>query len=262
MNETYYKDHWAHIEPERFERYIQMFEWSEASRPLLEPAGIQIGDVVIDLGCGPGFTTMELADWVGPSGQVHGLEVNEDFIEFGRSAARDRGLEGRVKFHHAVDSELPFSDKSIDCILAKNVLVYVDDPLETYQECYRVLRQGGRVHAVEGDWGLCIAEPVPEGDWEALIFAASIAFRTPNIGRKLHGYARSVGFTNIVVSVVCHPDTSGRLLPMVRNLCAYARKSGELDEQKIDAVLNRCEEAATNQSLLIVSPQFVVTASR
>jgi ubiquinone/menaquinone biosynthesis C-methylase UbiE len=262
VNETYYRDHWTEIEPERFERYKHMFEWSDSSRPLLEPAGIQTGDVVVDLGCGPGFTAFELATWVGPSGHVHGIEVNADFVEFGRSAARERGLEKAVTFHHVTERGLPFLDDSIDCVVAKNVFVYVDDPLQTYQECHRVLRQGGRVHVVEGDWGLAFAEPVPEEDWKALVRAASVAFRTPSAGRHLYGYAREAGFTDVIVSVVCRPDTTGRLLPMVRNLCMYARQSGALEEHKIDAVLNRCEEAVKKQKLLILNPQFLVTATR
>jgi hypothetical protein len=48
---------------------------------------------------------------------------------------------------------------------------------------------------------------------------------------------------------------------MVRNLCTYARASGMLEEQKIDAILDRCEEAADRGHLLILNPQFVVTAS-
>ena len=260
MNETYYRDHWTNIEPERFERYKRMFEWSDASRALLEQAGIQMGEVIVDLGCGPGFTALELATWVGPSGHVHGVDVNADFIEFARSVAKHRGLAASVTFHHAMEHKLPFPDDSIDCVVAKNVMAYVDDPLETYQECHRVVKKGGRVHAVEGDWGLAIAEPVPDADWKALVRAASIAFRTPTAGRRLYGYAKAAGFVDVTVSVVCRPDITGRLLPMVRNLCTYARHSGELEESKIDAILHSCEEAANNQSLLILNPQFVVTA--
>ena len=47
--------------------------------------------MVIDLGCGPGFTAFELATWVGLSDHVHGIAINADFVEFGRSAARERG---------------------------------------------------------------------------------------------------------------------------------------------------------------------------
>jgi ubiquinone/menaquinone biosynthesis C-methylase UbiE len=193
---------------------------------------------------------------------VHGIEVNTDFVEFGRSVARERGLEETVTFHHVTDRTLPLSDGSIDCIVAKNVLVYVDDPLTTYQECHRVLKKGGRAHAIEGDWEFTLAEPVPEDDWKALIRAASVAFRTPTIGRQLHKIARAAGFAEVTVSVICRPDTTGRFLPMVRNLCTYARQGGALEEQKIDAVLTRCEEAVNSQELLILAPQFVVTATR
>ena len=262
VNETYYRDHWTHIEPDRFARYLRMFEWSEASRPLLDPAGIKTGEVVVDLGCGPGFTAFELADWVGPTGHVHGVDLNAEFVAYSQSAARERGLEDSVTFHRVTDHRLPFTDNAIDCVVAKNVFVYVDDPLQTYQECRRVLRPGGRVHAVEGDWGLAISEPVPDEDWKALIRAASIAFRTPNAGRRLYGYAKAAGFADVTVSVVCRPDTTGRLLPLVRNLCTYARESGALEAQKICAILKQCEEAANRQMLLVLIPQFVVTARR
>ena len=262
MNETYYRDHWTDIEPERFERYKRMFEWSDASRPLLEPAGIQTGEVVVDLGCGPGFTAFELASWVGPSGHVHGIEINADFVAFARSVARERGLEKVATFHHVAGHGLPFSNGSVDCVVAKNVFVYVDDPVETYRECRRILRKGGRAHVVEGDWGLAFAEPIPTADWKALIRAASCACRTPDAGRQLYGYAKAAGFTDVTVSVVCRPDTTGRLLPMVRNLCAYAREGEALENYEIDAVLNACEQAAKDQKLLILNPQFVVTATR
>ena len=93
MKDTYYKDHWTDIEPERFERYKQMFEWSEDSRPLLEPARISAGERVVEIGCGPGFTACEIANWVGPSGHVDGIDVNAEFIEFGRDLAKERSLD-------------------------------------------------------------------------------------------------------------------------------------------------------------------------
>jgi ubiquinone/menaquinone biosynthesis C-methylase UbiE len=260
MKDTYYKDHWTDIESERFERYKQMFEWSEESRPLLEPAKISTGEKVVEIGCGPGFTACEIANWVGPSGHVNGIDVNAKFIDFGLALAKERSLEKSVTFRHVTNSILPFPDKQIDCVVAKNVFIYVDDPIETYKECYRILKPSGRVHVVESDWGLLFAEPVPEKDWKEFIDAASIAFRTPTIGRRLYGYARAAGFKNISVSTLGTLDTSGRFLPMIRNLCSYARQSNALDEKKIGSVLKTCEEAAKSQELLIYSPQFLVTA--
>jgi ubiquinone/menaquinone biosynthesis C-methylase UbiE len=261
MKDTYYKDHWTDIESERFERYKHMFAWSEDSRPLLEPARIGAGESVVEIGCGPGFTACEIATWVGPSGHVDGIDVNADFIDFGRALTKERELEDSVKLHHVTDSLLPFADRHADCVIAKNVFIYVDDPAETYRECHRILKPNGRVHVVEGDRGLLFAEPVPEKEWNEFIDAASIAFRTPTIGRKLYGYARAAGFETVSVSTVGALDTTGRYLPMIRNLCSYARQSNTLDEKKIDSVLKTCEEAAKAHELLIYSPQFLVTAT-
>ena len=137
---------------------------------------------------------------------------------------------------------------------------YVDDPLDSINESHRILVDGGRLHVVEGDWGLLFAEPVPAELWRAFIEAAGIAFRTPMIGRKLYGLARRSGFKEVSVSTISNIDTTGRLLPMVRNLCSYARKSQRIEEKKIDEVLKTCEEAAESNELMICSPQFIVTA--
>ena len=63
--DTYYKDHWLEIEPERLDRYEKQFQWSKANERLLEPARVEQGQVVADFGCGPGAIAIELARQVG-----------------------------------------------------------------------------------------------------------------------------------------------------------------------------------------------------
>ena len=126
----------------------------------------------MEIGCGPGFTSCEMGGWVGNTGSVTGIDINREFIDFARSLATDRGLGDVVDFRHVNEPDLPGAADSLDCVVARNVLLYVDDPLHTLTECRRVLRPGGRVHAIEGDWGLLLAEPVPEPEWRTFIDAA------------------------------------------------------------------------------------------
>jgi hypothetical protein len=136
-----------------------------------------------------------------------------------------------------------------------NVMVYVDDPLATYREFGRVLKRGGIAHAVDSDWDLTFAEPVPHELWKEFMQAARPAFRTPNIGRQLFGLAKATGFSKVEVQILSRPDTTGRLLPMVRGLCNRVRSSGTMDAKRIDEVEHILEEALKSGTLLILNPR-------
>src|SRR5215471_18959207 len=72
-------------------------------------------------------------------------------------------------------SILSLLDESLDRLTTRNTLIYVDDLASTIREFRRVLRGGGKLHTVEGDWPMMIIEPVPSKDWAALVNAASHA---------------------------------------------------------------------------------------
>ena len=90
-----------------------------------------------------------------------------------------------------------------------------------------------RAHAIESDWSLTAVEPLA-AEWRALVAAASWAWRTPEIGRKLYGIARRARFSNVALQVLTKPDTEGRLLGMIETVADYARESHELDNARID----------------------------
>jgi ubiquinone/menaquinone biosynthesis C-methylase UbiE len=257
----FYREHWVNIEPERLDRYQRMFQWSPASSALYECADIRLGHVVADFGCGPGYTAIEIARWIGPAGHVHALDINADFVAQVRKNADAAGVGDRVTAHRCDGSTLPFSGDSLDRLTARNTLIYVDDPETTLRECRRVLRPTGRLHAIEGDWPMMVMEPVAAADWSALVTAASRACRTPDIGRKLHALLRRAGFTAIDVQLVTRPDTEGRLLPMIRTIADYARSSGRIGDAKIEEILLCIEQARADGTYLFLAPQLVVTAT-
>lgn len=258
--DSYYKDHWVEIEDDRLDRYEQMFQWSPAFERLLEPADIAPGQTVGDLGCGPGFLTIQLLERVGPNGHVHAFDVSADFIERTRAKVEAAGHADRLTLHHLTDSGLPLAAAVLDRIVAKNVMVYVDNPLETFREFRRVLRPGGKAHAIDSDFAMVAIDPVPPADWRALLDAAAHAFRTPNIGRKLYGLARTAGFSEVDVQILAAPDTKGRLLNFAQNIAGYAREAGTLDDDAIQKVIDTAKAALKDGTYFAVNPQFVVTA--
>ena len=66
--------------------------WREECRSGLQRAGFGAGDRLLDLGCGPGFCSLELAELVGPSGQVLGLDLSPNYIEHLQQLAHQQNL--------------------------------------------------------------------------------------------------------------------------------------------------------------------------
>src|SRR5260370_23637713 len=80
MANPYYKQHWINIEPERVAAYDQILAYRPALEPLIATLNLGPGLKVLDVGSGPGYTTMELARRVGASGPVTGVDINADFF--------------------------------------------------------------------------------------------------------------------------------------------------------------------------------------
>ena len=254
-------DHWVEIEPERMARYKEMFRWNPASRVFYEPAEVGPGMTVADFGCGPGYTAIEMAKWVGPGGTVHALDINEEFIACTVQNAAEAGLSDQITAHLLEGTVLPLADESLDRIMARNTIIYVPDPAETLSEFRRVLKPGGRAHCIEGDWTLVRCEPVPEEDWQAVLKAASWAWPRPSIGRQLYGHFRAAGYEEPELRVLTNPDSTGRLRGMMATVMSYARQSGEMAESKLDEIERMIDEALEAQTYLAIAPQFVVTAT-
>jgi ubiquinone/menaquinone biosynthesis C-methylase UbiE len=259
--DPFYKDHWVTIDQDRLDQYQRMFQWSPASSSLYEPAGIETGHVVADFGCGPGHTAVEIAKWVGSNGHVHALDINSEFITQTQRNAKLAGVNERVTAHRCDGSVLPLLDGSLDRLTTRNTIIYVDEPEHTIREFRRVLKSGGRVHAIEGDWPMMVVEPIPSKDWNTFIEAAGHACRTPDIGRKLHGLMARIGFCDIDVKVITRPDIDGRLLPMIKNMSGYAQRSGTLNDKDVAGIVSSIEQAISDGDYLALAPQFVVTAT-
>jgi ubiquinone/menaquinone biosynthesis C-methylase UbiE len=260
-DETYYRDHWVDIEPERLERYDEMFQWRPEMEPLLEPACIVPGLSVVDYGCGPGALTVELADRIGAHGRVHAVDLNAELLEMARRRADDARLEEHITFHHITEDSIPLADDSVDRVVCKNVLEYVDDLGATLSDFRRVTRTGGLVHAIDSDWGMLTVEPLGAERMSELFAAASAAYREPLVGRKLYGAMRTAGFREVKVRIITGADTRGYLSFVVKNMTSYATELGAYDSAKAEELLADLDKAIADETWLAVLPQFLVTGT-
>ncbi|MGR8007259.1 class I SAM-dependent methyltransferase [Streptomyces hypolithicus] len=164
-------------------------------------AELRPGLDVLDVGCGPGTITADLAALVAP-GRVTGVDAAQDVLGRGRDAVAERGL-GNVEFAVADVHALDFPDDSFDVVHAHQVLQHVGDPVAALREMRRVCRPGGVVAARDSDYAAMTWFPeVPLLDaWQRLYGrVARASGGEPDAARRLLSWARSAGFTDVRAS--------------------------------------------------------------
>src|SRR5262249_40544194 len=133
----------AAVPADAYDRFMGRYSVQLAPK-LAGLADVVPGQLVIDVGCGPGALTTELVRLLGPEGVV-AVEPGAGF----REAARER--QPGVRVERAAAEELPFADDSFDGALAQLVVHFMTDPVAGLQEMARVSRPGGVVAACVWD---------------------------------------------------------------------------------------------------------------
>jgi ubiquinone/menaquinone biosynthesis C-methylase UbiE len=120
-------------------------------------AALRPGEVVLDVGCGAGIDTLLAARQVTRAGRVLALDMTPAMVDRARANARAAGFE-YVEVHEGLMEALPFSDATIDVVIANGVLNLSTRPSRSLAEMHRVLRPGGRVALAD----LVLPEALPE----------------------------------------------------------------------------------------------------
>jgi SAM-dependent methyltransferase len=181
---------------------------------MLAAAGIRQGDVVLELGCGPGGVGFSAAELVGADGQVVLSDVAPEMTAIAAERAERLGL-GNVVTRELDMEHLDVPDSSFDTVLCREALMLVADPTAAAREARRVLRPGGR--AVFAVWGPPAANPWLSALLDAI--GAQLGAPVPPPGMPgpfalsengaLAGVLSAGGFPNVQVGEVAVPMDAG-----------------------------------------------------
>ena len=169
---------------------------------LLDLAGIEPGDRVLDVGCGTGTLAIAAKRRVGQTGRVDAVDPSQEMVARARAKARRAGVE--IAFHEATAQALPVTDASFDAVLCTLVLHQLphDGIHAAAAEMKRVLAPGGRLlvadigsgdsrnpgrtpHAHGSFDGTRIA-PLLERSGLAVVDAGEVPFRLRHFERLLY----------------------------------------------------------------------------
>jgi len=194
MPETYTHGH--------HESVLRSHRWrtAENSAAYLLPH-LRPGLDLLDVGCGPGTITLDLARLVAP-GRVLGIDAVAEPLEAARRDATEAGV-GNVDFRVGDAYALPGADGAFHVVHAHQVLQHLADPVAALREMGRICRPDGLVAARDSDYAAMTWFPAdPRLDrWAALYDA--VARRNggePDAGRRLLAWAHAAGFDDVTPS--------------------------------------------------------------
>ena len=168
---------------------------------------------ILDVGCGPGTISADLAALV-PQGRQVAVDHAAGILDQARRTATERGLRN-VEFAVADVHALDYPDDSFDIVHAHQVLQHVGDPVQALREMRPGCRPGGTVAARDSDYAAMTWYPLTAGldDWLDLYRrVARASGGEPDAGRRLRSWAQTVGFSAVVSSagVWCYAEPAER----------------------------------------------------
>ncbi|CAN5770359.1 class I SAM-dependent methyltransferase [soil metagenome] len=127
--------------------------------------GFAPGMTVLDLGCGTGTFTVEMARMVGENGIVHAVDLQAPLIEQTRMRLGETGLLNRVHLHCCGAYQLPLPDDSVDLAVLIATLAEIPNKLLVLAELSRVLKPGARLAISEELPDPAYVPPVTASKW-------------------------------------------------------------------------------------------------
>ncbi len=188
---------------------------------VLERLALRNGEIVLDIGSGPGLLVAEMAKLVGDEGQVTGLDMSAPMNVMAAARCKDFAS---VDFKEGDATNLPFKNASFDVVVSTQVYEYVPDMPLALSELHRVLKPGGRVLILDTDWDSLAVNVSDRNRHHRIIKAWDEHLADPNLPAKLIPLLTNANF--VVTSREAHPllnteyqanTYSSMIIPFIRN---------------------------------------------
>ena len=200
-------DVWEGEMGDKWLKYLDQFEGmlSPVGEALAAASGAREGETIIDIGCGGGGTSFELARIVGPAGSVTGLDISPRLVGESQRRAAAMGF-GNVNFIVGDASKVKIPGPGFDRLFSRFGVMFFADPYAAFKNMHGFIKPGGEL--VFGCWG-----PPSENAWVSSVMQIAakyvdlpapvprapgpMAFAEPEYVTDILGKA---GFTDVTVT--------------------------------------------------------------
>ena len=240
--------------------------WPTTSRAL-EWAGLSRGMTCLDLGCGGGDVTYELARLVGPEGRVIGVDYDEVKVDLARKGASERGV--RNAEFRTLDVLTWDEASRYDFIYCRFLLTHLKDPLDALRRILRALRPGGVALVEDIDFTGSVNHPPSAAmDTYVRLYRAAAARRgcDADIGPKLYVMLRDAGFPSVEFEIVQPAFASGECKQLAAitlvNIADTVLAEGLASREDLDDAIEEFGRYTDDDRTIISAPRVFQVKGR
>lgn len=251
------------VDPDELRRLRSQHRvWVEQLYSLVNRARLRSGDVVLDLGCGPGATSFELARFVGPKGCVLARDASASFIAALNQEAQRMGI-GHIDARECRVEELGLKAESLDAAYGRWILSWLPDARCVFEQVAAALKPGGSYVLQEYlDWSAMNLLP-RSAIFQRVVDACMASWLagggTINISEEVPTLAREVGLEVEYFQVQARSGQVGSLIwnwlgEFYEVYLARLVRQGGFAQTDYDAFLAEWRERAAQGDSIVIAP--------
>jgi len=234
--------------------------YGPGARRVLIDAGIKPGMRVADLGCGVGMTTALLAELVGPTGEVVGVDLSAAQLAQAQELMPSEFSNVKFVEASATDTGLPYG--SFDLVYSRFLLIHLVEPVAALREMHRLLKPGGILVCEDGDLTTAGSEPTTALNMFADLFGRlgpkwGVDY---TLGRRLFQLVSAENFSDVEITynqpVVARGEQKRLAELSVTEAGPSFVNAGLITEQALEQTLAEMLRAAEDESVLAVMPRM------
>ncbi len=248
-------------EAEELEKSYHLPEIVRQRQYTLNRLSVKRGEKILDVGCGVGFLSYEIALQTGDSGRVSGIDQNSEMILHANN--RCESLRN-TEFYEANAEDLTFTEESFDAACCTQVLLYVNDVSHVLSGIRRVLKPAGRIIIVETDWRGVVLNSDYDSITRKIFSAWDAAVPSPNLPVRLGPILIDNGFCNVDVEPI--PILNTEYTPsqfshgMMNWITRNALKKGFITKEQSQNWLDDLDEKGKSGNYFFCVNRFLFSA--
>jgi SAM-dependent methyltransferase len=234
----------------------------DTSCSLFERLGLRAGLSCVDVACGGGDATLEMARRVAPGGRVVGLDIDRTKLEIARAEAAQHGV-ANVDFQ-CCDVRDAMTVADIDVAYSRFLLTHLSDPAGAVATMYRCLKPEGLLAVEDIDFSGYFTYPESTAFRRYHdLYCAAVRKRggDPDIGPRLPGLLKQCGFVDIQMHVVQCIGMSGEmklLNPLtMENIAPAVVEDGAATVEEVDGIVRELFAFAADPDTIAGTPRIV-----